>query len=68
MDWLQILSLLICPLMMIFCMKGMMGGHKHHHDSHSIGDIDKKMNKLQDENDELRKEIEGLSILIKKES
>lgn len=68
MDWLQILSLLICPLMMIFCMKGMMGGHKHHHDSHSMNDIDNKMIKLQAENDKLRKDIENLTILVKKES
>ncbi|MCY9659489.1 DUF2933 domain-containing protein [Paenibacillus chondroitinus] len=29
MEWLKILPLLACPLMMIFCMKGMFTGHKH---------------------------------------
>lgn len=28
MEWLNILVLLACPLMMLFCMKGMFGGHK----------------------------------------
>lgn len=28
MDWSILLSL-ICPLMMLFCMKGMFGGHNH---------------------------------------
>ncbi|MEH7015131.1 MULTISPECIES: DUF2933 domain-containing protein [Bacillus] len=28
MQWLNVLLLLLCPLMMFFCMKGMHGGHK----------------------------------------
>jgi len=28
MNWLQILPLLLCPLMMLFCMKGMFSGNK----------------------------------------
>lgn len=28
MNW-ELLLLLVCPLMMLFCMKGMFGGHNH---------------------------------------
>ncbi|NTZ19448.1 DUF2933 domain-containing protein [Paenibacillus sp. JMULE4] len=28
MNWLQLLAFLACPLMMLFCMKGMFGGNK----------------------------------------
>ncbi|WP_050183915.1 DUF2933 domain-containing protein [Domibacillus robiginosus] len=31
MAWIQIVALLLCPLMMLFCMKGMFRGHKHSH-------------------------------------
>ena len=67
MSWLSILVLLICPLMMILCMKGMMGGHNHH-DSHSSHDLNKKMMNLEAENEKLRKELDALSSLVKKES
>lgn len=67
MEWLSYLLLLLCPLMMIFCMKGHMGGHKHH-DSHSSNDLSKKMMNLETENEKLRKEIDALSTLVKKES
>jgi hypothetical protein len=67
MSWLSILLLLMCPLMMIFCMKGMMGGHKHH-DSHASNDLDNKMANLEAENKKLRSEIDALSTLVKKES
>lgn len=66
MSWLSILVLLICPLMMIFCMKGMMGGHNHH-DSNSAHDLNNKMKNLEAENEKLRKEIDALSSLVKKE-
>lgn len=55
MEW---LLLLLCPLMMIFCMKGM-GGHKHH-SSHSSKDLNVKMTDLEQENMKLRKEIDAL--------
>lgn len=29
MQWLNLLPVLACSLMMLFCMKGMFGGHKH---------------------------------------
>ncbi|MGN7300410.1 DUF2933 domain-containing protein [Ferdinandcohnia sp. SAFN-114] len=66
MEWTLFLLLLLCPLMMIICMKGM-GGHKHH-SSHSSSNLDKKMSKLEIENETLKKEIDKLSSLIKKGS
>lgn len=66
MEWIPYLLLLLCPLMMIICMKGM-GGHKHH-TSHSSSNLDSKMTKLEIENETLKKEIDKLSSLIKKES
>jgi cell division protein FtsB len=49
-------------------MKGM-GGHKHHdHTSHSSKILDSKMANLELENEKLRKEIDDLSSMIKKES
>lgn len=66
MEWLSYLLLLICPLMMIFCMKGMVG-HTHHH-NHTPEDISEKLSKLEKENEKLRKEIDGLSSMVKKES
>ncbi len=67
MEW---LLLLICPLMMIFMMKGMGGhGHKHQdHNSHSSNILDKKMSNLELENEKLRKELDALSTMVKKES
>jgi hypothetical protein len=66
MEWLSYLLLLICPLMMIFCMKGMVG-HKHHH-NRNPEDIRVKLSKLEQENERLRKEIDCLSSMVKKES
>ena len=63
MEW---LLWLLCPLMMIFCMKGM-GRHKHHH-THASHEMDDKLSKLELENEKLRKEIDVLSSMVKKES
>lgn len=63
MEW---LLTLICPLMMIFMMFGM-GGHGKKH-KHSSSAIDVKMTNLELENEKLRKEIDALSSLVKKES
>lgn len=75
MEWLPYLALLICPLMMIFCMKGHgshgshgKGHNNHNHNSHCSNDMDKKMSNLELENEKLRKEIEDLSAMVKKES
>ena len=70
MEWLsQNWVLLICPLMMLFCMKGMFGGHKHHnHDSQSSKAMEGKITHLELENEKLKKEIDALSAMIKKES
>lgn len=66
MEWLSILLLLICPLMMIFMMKGHRGGH--HHEPHSAKDLNTKMSNIELENEKLRKEIDALSTMVKKES
>jgi hypothetical protein len=67
MEWLSYLLVLICPLMMIICMKGHMGGHKHN-ESHSSKDTSNKIMNLELENEKLRKEISNLSNLVKKQS
>lgn len=66
MEWFPLLLLLVCPIMMIFMMKGH-GGHGHHH-SHSSHKLDIKMANLEQENEKLRKEIHSLSSMVKKES
>ena len=67
MEWLQLLTLLICPLMMIFCMKGMFGHSKHHH-THGTKDLDARLKSIELENGKLKREIETLSALERKES
>ncbi|MFT8321118.1 MAG: DUF2933 domain-containing protein [Bacillus sp. (in: firmicutes)] len=67
MEW---LLLLICPIMMLFMMKGM-GGHGHHKNDHDTSDskvLDTKLSKLELENEKLKKEIDALSTMVKKES
>ena len=66
MEWLQLLMLLICPLMMIFCMKGMSGHKNHDHHSHSSNYLNEKMLNLELENEKLRKEVDALSSMLKK--
>lgn len=76
MEWLKYLLLLICPLMMIFCMKGHSHSRGHIEKSdtnkHSYilisKKLDKKMSKLEIENKKLRNEIDKLSATVKKES
>ena len=67
MEWLPYLLLLLCPIMMIFCMKGM-GGHGHKNHSHGTNDLNMKISKLEGENERLQKEIDSLSEMVKKES
>lgn len=68
MEWVQYLILLLCPLMMIFCMKGHIGGHKHHEENDMTKNVNKKIKYLQDENEMLREEILHLLKSEKKES
>ncbi|WP_141432575.1 DUF2933 domain-containing protein [Bacillus sp. 03113] len=67
MEWLQYLLFLLCPLMMIFCMKGHGGSHKHQ-DSHITRDLNRKVVNLQEENKKLKNEVDSLSSIVKKES
>ncbi|MFX3624595.1 MAG: DUF2933 domain-containing protein [Ectobacillus sp.] len=71
MQWLNVLLFLLCPLMMLFCMKGMHGGHKHQkgsccgqkhngHSSDSISSLQAKIEELSNENNKMMKEIQAL--------
>lgn len=67
MEWLSYLLILVCPLMMILCMRGHGGGHKQH-DHHLTKNIDTKLKLLEEENNNLKNEIDALSKIIKKGS
>lgn len=64
-NWLPLLILLICPLMMVFMM---FGGHGHSHrhgDGHqkahdSLNELESKVTALEKENEKLREEINEL--------
>ncbi|WP_336788284.1 DUF2933 domain-containing protein [Paenibacillus sp. MMO-177] len=68
MQWLSILAVFACPLMMLFCMKGMFSGHKHssakkdcHNSSNqNVQSLQLKMAELMEQNHKLTKEIENL--------
>jgi hypothetical protein len=68
MNWLQLLAFLACPLMMLFCMKGMFGGHKDkkagsvqtHVSQEEFQQLQIKMADLMEQNHKQTKEIEGL--------
>lgn len=78
MQWLSILAALACPLMMVFCMKGMLGGHKHgakENTSSELGvtsqelqSLQIKMAELMEQNHHLSKEIESLKQPTKESS
>jgi hypothetical protein len=68
MQWLSYLLVLLCPLMMIFCIRGHGKGDKHPEDSDLKKNLDNKVNFLQKENNMLREEIAFLSALVKEES
>nr|WP_330217268.1 DUF2933 domain-containing protein [Paenibacillus durus] len=61
MNWSWLLTL-ICPLMMIFMMFGMRGGH--HHGSHkkqvTTEQLQEELTELKAQNERMRKEIQGL--------
>ncbi|MBS2762936.1 MULTISPECIES: DUF2933 domain-containing protein [Bacillus] len=68
MTWLQILLFLACPLMMLFCMKGMFSGHKDKNTKtdqqltspKELQTLQKKMAELIEQNHKLTKEKESL--------
>jgi hypothetical protein len=68
MQWLSYLPLLLCPLMMIFCMRGHGGGHNHHHNQNISKTMDTKLKLLEEENSKLKNEIETLAKIVKKGS
>ncbi len=53
---------LVCPLMMIFMMFGMRGGHSHgpHKKQLSAGEVQQELLNLKAQNDLLQKEVQGL--------
>ncbi|MEC1742795.1 DUF2933 domain-containing protein [Schinkia azotoformans] len=71
MEW---LLLLLCPLMMIFCMRGHGGkGHNHSHESHSVdahkmhsmdqykmNELMGKVDLLTEQNHQLKEELQAL--------
>jgi hypothetical protein len=68
MNWLQLLTFLACPLMMLFCMKGMFSGSKDkntgsaqtHVSQHDMQQLQIKMADLIEQNHKLSNEIETL--------
>ncbi|MFT8323598.1 MAG: DUF2933 domain-containing protein [Bacillus sp. (in: firmicutes)] len=68
MEWLSYLLVLVCPIMMLFMMKGH-GGHKHgQNHNQAAQDIELKMTNLEEENKKLHEKLENLSAFVKKES
>jgi cell division protein FtsB len=67
MEWLSYLLILLCPIMMILCMKGHGGKHKHHDETAIVKNLNKKIKYLQEENEMQREEIIFLLELVKKE-
>lgn len=68
MNWLQLLAFLACPLMMLFCMKGMFGGNKNKKTGwvqtsvsrQEFQQLQIKMADLMEQNHKQMKEIEDL--------
>lgn len=72
MQWLNVLLLLLCPLIMILCMRGMHGGHKHQkggccgghkhkeHSSDKFSFLEAKVEELSKENSKMLKELQDL--------
>ncbi|MFC0298948.1 DUF2933 domain-containing protein [Geobacillus jurassicus] len=62
MNWANFLILLLCPLMMLFCMRG----HKHHKhhdhhssDHHSIKELQDQITQLQADNERLKEQLKS---------
>lgn len=60
MEWLSILALLTCPLMMLLCLKGMSGHRDCHNDSDDTLALRHEILELKRQNEQLRKEIQSL--------
>lgn len=71
MQWLNVLLLLLCPLMMILCMRGIQGGHKHkkggccgqkhnRHSADTLSSLESKVEELTKENNRILKELQDL--------
>lgn len=54
------LPLLICPLMMLFCMRGMFGGKKDCQSTKGQPDLAKKLESLELQNTQLIQEVNEL--------
>lgn len=61
MDWSWLVAL-VCPLMMIFMMFGMRGGHSHgsHKNQLSAGEVQQELLHLKAQNELLQQEVQGL--------
>jgi hypothetical protein len=68
MEWLSFLLLLICPLMMLFCMKGHMVGRHNHNKTNLGNNLEKRMHFLEEENKKLQKELDEFIKMLEKDS
>ncbi|AWP25140.1 MULTISPECIES: DUF2933 domain-containing protein [Paenibacillus] len=68
MDWTWLL-LLVCPLMMIFMMLGMRGGHGNGHEKQGDGTseetqrMQKQLDELKAQNEKMRNDLQNLTKL-----
>jgi hypothetical protein len=53
--------------MMIFCMKGLFGGHHNHKKSDGTNDLEQKVRHLEEDNKQLQRELEHLTKIFKKD-
>ncbi|MHA6533017.1 DUF2933 domain-containing protein [Paenibacillus sp. BAC0078] len=65
MNWSWLIAL-VCPLMMIFMMFGMRGGHGHGHGGHSrrepkIEELQKELNELKAQNEKMQADIHSIT-------
>lgn len=56
-QFINILAFLACPLMMLFCMKGMFSSKKSCHKDNHQNDLSQKVDTLVKQNMELQKEL-----------
>jgi amino acid permease len=61
-QWFSILSLLLCPLMMMFCMKGILSKNSHcskNKTQNTNDDIVNQLAELKKQNEELRNQLKN---------